>query len=354
MFPALIWAALRLGPTRRDARGRDRRRLHRLGDHAPHGPFAFESITHSVLSPSCTSPYRRSRRCASPPWCPSARRSPSGWPRRAPGSSTPPTRERRRIEQNLHDGAQQRLTALVPPARSEQSARRRPTSPSASSEAAEAELARRSTSCATSRTASTPRRSPSTVSRTRSRASRRGPRCRSTCGAAVDRVRRDRRGRPPTSSSPRRSRTRSKYAHATSIDVRAAAHAACCMSRSRDDGAGGGGENARVRPSGPARPRRGDRRLASTIVSPPGEGTRIVATCPPRRQRDQRSVVAPHSTSMPRRELPLGMTPAAPLASSASASLALDRRRGRRRSQVGAPGLAGRPRRRRSPACACP
>ena len=118
-------AALR--PARRDAGRRGRRRLHRLEHHPLRRPVRRSSRSRAACSaPSSTSPSRRSRPCASPPSSPSARRS----PRRSRASRArlveAADTERRRLEHNLHDGAQQRLIAArrAPAARRRARARR--------------------------------------------------------------------------------------------------------------------------------------------------------------------------------------------------------------------------------------
>ena len=191
------------------------------------------------------------------------------------------TPERRRLERNLHDGAQQRLVALSltlrlaqsqlrqGPRRGGRAARRRPGGAHAGARA----------SCASSHAASTPRSCPTAASGRRSRRSpgaRRSPsswpRCpRSRC--------RSRSRRPPTSWSPRRSPTSSS----TPTPARRR-----CASRARnghavvevaDDGIGG------------ADPGRGSglRGLADRVSaldgsmeldSPAGAGTRLRAEIP--------------------------------------------------------------------------
>ena len=156
---------------------------------------------------------RRGSRSRTPASRPSSGRSSPRCRSRARASSRPATSERRRIERDLHDGAQQRLVALALELRGRAEAARRPTStPSSSDVLADARrraAARASASCASSRAASTrailtedgPRRGARVARRPDADpgADRRGP----AGAAAAARSR-----APPTSSPARRSRMR--------------------------------------------------------------------------------------------------------------------------------------------------
>ena len=115
VFPALIWAALRFGPRGATLAIADRRRLHRV-EHRPtiSGPFVFDSITRSVLntqlfiavaalSTLCLAAVVSEREAV-------RARARARRARRLVGTADT---ERRRLERNLHDGAQQRLTGLA-------------------------------------------------------------------------------------------------------------------------------------------------------------------------------------------------------------------------------------------------
>ena len=114
VFPALVWAGAALRPPRRDARDRGRGRLHRL-EHHPLPRSVRLRLDHAQRPqrPSSTSRWRRSRRCASPPWSPSAERFAERLDASRARLVNASDTERRRLEHNLHDGAQQRLTALA-------------------------------------------------------------------------------------------------------------------------------------------------------------------------------------------------------------------------------------------------
>ena len=188
VFPALIWAALRLG--RRGATvalavaagfavWETTRRV---------GPFAFQSITDSILgtqlyigvsslSTLCLAAVVAERERF-------AERLAAVSARLVETADT----ERRRIERNLHDGAQQRLTALlvqlrIAGGRRERSPLARPlcwSPPRTSSRW-------RSTSCASSRTGSIRPCSRRSGSRRRSRQSPPGRRSRSGCSSSPGR-----------------------------------------------------------------------------------------------------------------------------------------------------------------------
>jgi signal transduction histidine kinase len=113
VFPALIWAALRLGRHGATAAVAIAAGFAVWETTRQVGPFFFESVTYSVLSTQlyialvaistlCLSAVVAEREHANERLAASRKRIV------AAGDD-----ERRRIEQNLHDGAQQRLTALV-------------------------------------------------------------------------------------------------------------------------------------------------------------------------------------------------------------------------------------------------
>jgi signal transduction histidine kinase len=112
--------------------------------------------------------------------------------------------ERRRLERDLHDGAQQRLVAVSLVLGL---ARRRLTAgqdPPSCSRRPTRRPGWRSPSCATSRAGSTPRSSPIAVSRPPCTISPRAPECPSKCSRRPRSGSRRRSRRRPTSSSPRR------------------------------------------------------------------------------------------------------------------------------------------------------
>ena len=173
--------------------------------------------------------------------------------------------ERRRIERNLHDGAQQRLVALSLGLRLAQgeAARVSRRGRASCSRSSRRSSRRRSPSCASSRRGSTRRCSPSAGSKRRSRCWPRGRRSRSRSTSACPSACPSPWRRPPTTPSPRRSRTSLKHAHADSATVRVE----CCRrasrrSRSRDNGVGGADADRGSGLRRPARPRRGARRRA--------------------------------------------------------------------------------------------
>ena len=147
------------------------------------------------------------------------RRSPSSRtcarPERA--SSRPATRERRRLERDLHDGAQQRLLGalLRPAARARRRASRAATTDAARlarrAVRAHAGRARRAARPRPRHLPGDPRPRPGSARRSRRSPTRR--RCRSSSRASPERaLPAGASRRPPTSSSPRRSRTRGRGA----------------------------------------------------------------------------------------------------------------------------------------------
>ena len=89
------------------------------------------------------------------------------------------------------------------------------------------------------------------------------------------------RGRPPTSSSPRRSTNVAK--HAQRLDGRGRASARGRRSlvvEIADDGVGGADTERGLRAARPRRPGRGARRHACAVASPAGGGTRVAAEIP--------------------------------------------------------------------------
>ena len=119
--------------------------------------------------------------------------------------------ERRRIERNLHDGAQQRLVALVAraPGRAGQAAHLPGGSRASCSKSSRRSSPRRSPSCASSRRGSTRQSSPSADSGLRSRCWRPGHRSRSSSTSRSPNACPNRWRRRRTTPSPRRSPTSS-------------------------------------------------------------------------------------------------------------------------------------------------
>jgi signal transduction histidine kinase len=81
--------------------------------HTQRRPVRVRSITHSLLATQLYLVVAALSRCSWSPWSPSVRRSPDGWRRLARGWSRPPIPNDGGWRRNLHDGAQQRLTALA-------------------------------------------------------------------------------------------------------------------------------------------------------------------------------------------------------------------------------------------------
>ena len=188
--------------------------------------------------------------------------------------------ERRRLERNLHDGAQQRLVSLSLALRLAQSKLElRPAMRSRASSRRRARSSpRRSRSYASSRAASTRRCSPTAASTRRSRGLRRGRRSRSSWLASGGGS--PSRSRPrPTTSSRRRSPTSSSTARRSSIQVGIEAENGRLVVEVADDGVGGADAEAGSGLRGLAdRVSALDGRLS--VDSPPGAGTRVTAELP--------------------------------------------------------------------------
>ena len=268
-------------PARRAPRGRPRAHADR-----PRPPPGRRAAARPGARSPAGSAARRARRrgrrgrdraaCASSCGCSSPRSSP-----RARGSPRPAYEERRRLERDLHDGAQQRLVTLGIVLRRLQRSLPR-----------EAQIARARRS--TPRSTRSPPRSP-TCARSPPACARRG----STQGLAaaladlargagvpVDArrggatARRRRSRRPRTSSPARRSPTRSSTPRRAGRRARPRARTACCASLVADDGVGGAAPSGGTGLAGhgaTASPRRAGR---SAIESPPGAGTRIAVELP--------------------------------------------------------------------------
>ena len=193
--------------------------------------------------------------------------------------------ERRRLERNLHDGAQQRLVALAVQLRVLEKRLGEPETHAAARGLGRARRTRWP-SCASSPAACIPRCSPTAASLPRWRRSPRARRCRCRSRACRSSGSRSRSRPRCTSSSPRASPTRS------STPTRASCRCACrpptasCSVEIADDGRGG------------ADPRKGDgtglRGLADRVEalggrlaleSPPGAGTVVRAVLPILRRR---------------------------------------------------------------------
>ena len=190
VFPPLLWAALRL-----DRRGATLAVAVASGFAVYEttrrtGPFAFESITESVLATQLYIAVAALSTCAWPRWWKSARQAATSLAASRARIVEAGARERHRIEQNLHDGAQQRLTALLVRLRlAAERAREEPVdAPRPRSRPPSCSWRRRSRSCASWRTASTRRPSRTTGSRTRSSGWPRNPRSRCTCASVPPRA----------------------------------------------------------------------------------------------------------------------------------------------------------------------
>ena len=191
--------------------------------------------------------------------------------------------ERRKIERNLHDGAQQQLVALTVQARPARAAggrtprRRR----QMSTQLQAGDAATRSTTCATSPAGSTRRCSPTRAWPRRSRRRPARPRCRrrsSPTGSAGTRRRSRRRS---TSARSRRCRTsRSTRTRDGDGPARRAATDAS-RSRSSDDGRGFDADATTLRhgPAGHGGPSGRDRRHAAGDELP-GAGTSVAGSVP--------------------------------------------------------------------------
>ena len=149
--------------------------------------------------------HRRASPSSSPRRSPTPRRASSS-PRRARASSQAGDDERRRLERNLHDGAQQRLVSLALTLRLvERKLDERPGDGAPDARRTRATSSpRRSRSCASSPAASTRPCSPTAGSARRSTRSRPARRCRSSSPARSTRGCRPRSRRRRTTSSPRR------------------------------------------------------------------------------------------------------------------------------------------------------
>ena len=113
VFPPLIWAALRVGPRGATLAVAVAAGFAIWGTTRQVGPFAFESITHSILATqlylavaALSTLFLAAVVCEREAFAASLAASRS---RLADAAAA----ERRRIEQDLHDGAQQRLNALL-------------------------------------------------------------------------------------------------------------------------------------------------------------------------------------------------------------------------------------------------
>jgi len=113
VFPPLIWAALRLGPRGATLAVAVAAGFAIWGTTRQMGPFAFQSITHSVLATqlylsvaALSTLFLAAVVCEREMF---AQRLTASRARLVDAAAV----ERRRIEQNLHDGSQQRLTALL-------------------------------------------------------------------------------------------------------------------------------------------------------------------------------------------------------------------------------------------------
>ena len=188
--------------------------------------------------------------------------------------------ERRRLERNLHDGAQQRLVALSLALRLAQAkVADDPAARRASCSTARARSSpRRSRSCASSRAASTRRCSPTAACARRSKASRRGRRCRSSSSLPDERL------PEPIEAAAYYVVAEAvtnvvKHAGASAVDVRVAAIDGTRRGRGRRRRRRRRRPERRLGPARPGRPaRRARRRLG--VESPPSGGTRVVAEIP--------------------------------------------------------------------------
>ena len=173
--------------------------------------------------------------------------------------------ERRRLERNLHDGAQQRLVALSLTLRlAEQEARRgRPRGAASCSSAPTPSSPTRSRSCASSPAASIPRSSPTAGSARRCEMlAGAGQPARSSCAPTLDERLPGRSRRPPTTSWPRRSPTPPSTRAPRACGCASAAADGIALVEVADDGVGGADQRGGSGLRGLARPRRGARRHA--------------------------------------------------------------------------------------------
>ena len=110
--PDLVRASVR--PARRHPGRRDRGLRDPLEHDALPGPVRLPlDQPHRAEHPALCDRWPRSRRWSSPPWCRSAQSSRAVFVHPAPALIRAGDVERRRLERNLHDGAQQRLTWLA-------------------------------------------------------------------------------------------------------------------------------------------------------------------------------------------------------------------------------------------------
>ena len=187
--------------------------------------------------------------------------------------------ERRRLERNLHDGAQQRLVALALQLRLIQTGiRRDPSSAEALVTPQVSSSQNRSRSCASSRAASIPPCSHTASTRRCSRL-RVARRCRRRCSATRRTTCPNRSSSRSTSWPARHWRTSPSTPHATAASVRLASATSGVAIEIADDGVGGADETAGTGLRGLA-----DRVEALggslLVTSPAGAGTVVTAELP--------------------------------------------------------------------------